>query len=110
MPRVIIGTTPVQLAWANNKRRKWELQFIPSSIINTNTGKIYVKRGSAPKADDASNTWDNVLNPGAVVGDNLDDSQEKSPWLGDIWAVSDTSGQICTFEEYNIQETPKPTS
>ncbi len=104
MPRIVIGTSPKQLAWYNPKRRKWELQFIPSSIIATNTGKIYLKRGSAPKADDTSNTWDHVLNSGAAVGDNMDEQQKECAWKGDVWAISDTADQVCTMEEYNITE------
>ncbi len=77
---------------------------MPSSIIAGNTGKIYVKRGSAPKADDASNTWDHLLNSGASVGDNTGDQQPKCPWLDDVWAISDTADQVCTLEEANIIE------
>lgn|SRR3990167_5050708 len=109
MPRIIIGVLPKQIMWRNPNRRKWEIQFIPSSIIAGNTGKIYIKRGSAPKADDNSNTWDHVLIGGASVGDNISDQQKKSPWLDDVWAISDTADQICTLEEQNIVENDKST-
>lgn len=104
MPRIVVGTLPKQIAWYNLKRRMWELQFLPASIIATNTGKIYIKRGSAPKADDNSNTWDYLLNAGASVGDNVDNQQKESPWKGDVWVISDTADQVCTIEESNIKE------
>jgi len=108
MPRITIGVLPKQIMFRNTKRRKWEIQFLPSSIIAGNTGKIYIKRGSAPKADDNSNTWDHVLNAGASIGDNTGDQQPKSPWLDDVWAISDTADQICTLEEQNVAENEKP--
>ena len=108
MPRILIGVLPKQIMFRNKKRRKWELQFLPSSIIAGNTGKIYVKRGSAPVANDNSNTWDHLLNAGSSVGDNVSDQQEKSPWLDDVWAISDTTDQVCTLEESNIAENEQP--
>jgi len=104
MPRIIIGTLPVQLTWGNPKRKSWELQFIPSSIEAGNTGKIYFKRGSAPKADAASNTWDGVLNAGASVGDNTDKIAKEAEFKGSIWAISDTADQVCTFDEQTFSE------
>ena len=104
MPRITIGTTPIQLAWRNPKRKSWELEFIPASIISGNTGIVFVKRGSAPKADILSNTWDHTLSSGDQAGDNLDGAADKSPWEGDIWAVSDAAAQICTFRETNQDE------
>jgi len=99
MPRLIIGIEPVQLSWGNPKRKSWEIQFIPSSIIATNTGNIFVKRGSAPKADLASNTYDAVLNAGASTGDNVDKTAKEADFKGSLWAISDTADQVVTFEE-----------
>lgn len=104
MPRVIIGTAPVQLSWGNKKRKSWELQFVPSSIIGTNLGNIFVKRGSAPKADLASNTYDHVLNAGASVGDNVDKTAKEADFKGSIWAISDTADQVATFDETSTEE------
>lgn len=104
MPRVVVGTTPIQLAWSNPRRKKWEAEFLPASIIAGNTGKVYIKRGSAPVASDTSNTWDHVLNSGAAVGDNIDDSSPESPWKGAIYAVSDTADQVLTFLETEIEQ------
>lgn len=104
MPRVIIGTTPVQLSWYNPKRKSWEIQFIPSSMIGTNTGNIFVKRGSAPKADLTSNTYDSVLNAGASVGDNVDKTAKEADFKGSLWAISDTADQVATFEESSMTE------
>jgi len=109
MPRQIVGVEPVQLAYGNPKRKRWIMQFLPTSIEAGNTGLIYVKRGSAPAASAGSNTWDQVLNSGSGAGDNMDDAQPECPWKGDVWAISDTAGQVITILETNVEEKPTPT-
>jgi len=106
MPRVTIGTEPVQVARYNTKRRVLAVQFIPSSIIVGNTGLIFGKFGSAPKADTASNTWDFLLNPGAADGSNIGETALEAPMKEDLWLISDTAGQIVNVDERNIQEAP----
>lgn len=109
MPRLTIGTTPIQVAWRNDKRLSLSAQFVPASIIAGNTGLVFGKWGSAPKADTASNTWDFVLNPGASDGTNTDESQAQAPEKRDLWLVSDTAGQIMNLVEKNIHEAPSST-
>ena len=82
--------------------------MIPSSIVAGNTGLIFGKFGSAPKADINSNTWDFVLNSGATDGSNLYETTDKAYNEQELWLVSDTASQLV-----NVSETlmpPKPTA
>jgi hypothetical protein len=104
MPRTTIGTEPVQVAWRNTKRFSLLAEFIPSSLIAGNTGIIYGKFGSAPKADAASNTWDFILNPGASNGANTSETQKQASEVRDLWLISDTEGQIMNVVEHNVED------
>ena len=110
MPRVTIGTEPVQVARYNPKRRVLAVQFIPSSIIAGNTGLIFGKFGSAPKADTASNTWDFLLNAGAADGTNIGETATEAPLKDDLWLISDTAAQIVNIDDRNMQEAPEPST
>lgn len=102
MARLLIGTTPVQVAWRNPNRVSLSVQFTPSSIIAGNTGLIFGKWGSAPVASTSSNSWDFLLNSGAADGTNIDQTREEAQEKGDLWLVSDTAAQ-----EVNIVEVSK---
>lgn len=104
MPRATIGTTPLQVAFRNNKRRVLSVQFIPSSIVAGNTGLIFGKFGAAPVASADSNSWDFMLNAGAADGTNIDESLPEAPNKQDLWLISDTAGQIVNVIERNIGE------
>lgn len=104
MPRLTIGTTPIQVAWRNPKRFSLAVQFLPSSIIAGNTGLIFGKFGAAPVANVESNTWDFVLNPGAADGTNIDEALAKAPEERDLWLISDTAAQIINVVEKNLPE------
>jgi len=105
MSRLTIGTEPVQAARPNPIRLSLAVQFLPTGVIAGNTGLIYGKFGSAPKADPLSNTWDFVLNAGATDGTNLDESLTKAPITEDLWLVSDTANQIVSLvERYQTEE------
>lgn len=80
------------------------VQFLPSSIVAGNTGLIFGKWGSAPKADANSNTYDFVLNAGAADGTNLDESLKEAPQKGDLWLISDTAAQQVNVIEHNFDE------
>lgn len=102
MARVSIGVLPKQVVFKNEKRLSLSAQFLPAGIIAGNTGLIYGKWGSAPKADPLSNTWDFVLNPGATEGTNLDEALPKAPNTDDLWLISDTADQIISLTERHI--------
>lgn len=104
MARISIGTTPVQAARPNPKRLSLSVQFLPTGIIGGNTGLVFGKFGSAPKADLASNTWDFVLNAGSTDGTNLDEALAKAPITEDLWLISDTPDQIVSLVERYIEE------
>lgn len=104
MGQVTVGTEPVQIAWYNPKRKKLIIQFLPASIFSGNTGLVFLKRGSAPVASLTSNSWDAVLNSGSTDGENIDEANPKADYIGDVWLVSDTAGQIVNVSEYNTAE------
>jgi len=93
MSILTIGIEPKQVAYLNKNRFQISVQLIPSSIVAGNTGLVYGKFGSAPKADINSGTWDFVLNPGAVDGSNLYESKDKAHVDKDLWLISDTANQ-----------------
>lgn len=102
MSLAIIGQEPVQVAFQNPNRFQLTVQLIPSSIIAGNTGLVFGKWGSAPKADINSNTWDFVLNAGAVDGTNLYETRDDAYLKKDLWLISDTASQ-----QVNVVETEK---
>ena len=97
-----IGLDPIQGAQLNKNRHSISVQMLPSSIVAGNTGLVYGKFGSAPKADINSNTWDFVLNPGAADGSSLYETTDKSYITQELWLVSDTAGQLVNIVERSI--------
>jgi hypothetical protein len=104
MSQRIISTEPIQVAFSNPRRFQLTVQLIPSSIIAGNSGLVYGKWGSAPKADINSNTWDFVLNAGAVDGTNLYETRDKSVLIQDLWLIADTTNQIVNLIEVEVRE------
>lgn len=102
--KIVIGTEPVQLASPNRKRKRWELQFVPASIEAGNTGLIYIGRGYPPSTNADSPSKDHVLNSGSSVGDNVDALLPECPYKGAVFAISDTTSQVCTMFEENVEE------
>jgi len=94
-----IGVEPIQVAPRNPNRHSISVQLVPSSIVPGNTGLIYGKFGSAPKADINSNSWDFVLNAGAADGANLYETTDRSYLTQELWLISDTAGQVVNIVE-----------
>lgn len=90
----------------NPKRKTLSVQLLPSSLVAANTGNVFGKWGSAPKADFSSNSWDFVLNAGSTDGTNLDESQAQAPRKDSLWLTADTAGQIVNINEQNVEATP----
>jgi hypothetical protein len=101
MARLSVGTDPIQIAWYNPKRFSLAVEFVASSVIAGNTGLVYGKFGSCPVASIISNTWDFLLNAGAVDGTNTAESLGAAPDFRDLWLVSDTADQIINYVERN---------
>lgn len=99
MPQLTIGTTPVQLIKPNKKRTAWEIQFVPSSIIATNTGLVFVQVGDPPGNATESNQYDEVLNAGASVKRSLRDGDSAYLVQSAVWLRSDTANQIVIIKE-----------
>ncbi|MBI4135077.1 MAG: hypothetical protein HY471_03165 [Candidatus Sungbacteria bacterium] len=104
MPRLSVGTLPIQVAWLNEKRFSVAAQMLPTGIEAGNTGLVYGKFGSAPVAAAASNSWDFVLNAGASDGSNVNEQLPEAPDKRDLWLVSDTAAQIVNVTEKNVHE------
>lgn len=94
-----IGTTPVCILPANDKRRRWYIQFIPSSIQANNTGLIFLGRGFQPVATVGHASQGEVLNAGAAIEEVKEFMDDSRPYKGNIFIVSDTAGQQCVVEE-----------
>ncbi len=99
MPRVTVGTTPRQILRPNPKRIKWEVQFVPSSIIAGNTGLVFISRGGPAGGVADLATADETLNAGASTTENLKDGSSEERVKDEVWAVSDTAGQIINVSE-----------
>lgn len=99
-----IGTEPIQVAVSNPNRHQLTVQLLPNSIAPGNTGLVFGKWGSAPKADINSNTWDFVLNSGAADGTNFYDATDKAHITQELWLISDTAGQLVNVVEQSTFE------
>jgi len=104
MPRITVGTDPIQVAPRNDRRFSLSVEYVSDSVIATNNAKVYLKFGSPPVASDTSNTWDEVLNPGAIAGTNQSGTQKKAPLTQECWVVSSASGQILNVNERLVVE------
>ena len=100
MAKLIIGTTPVQIAPTNPRRIGWELQFIPSSVIAGNTGLVFVSRDKIPTASTAGENNENILVAAAAIERKLENGDSKDEVQGAIWGIADTASQQCTFKEF----------
>lgn len=106
----IIGTTPVQIAPRNPRRHALSVQLLPTSVASGNTGKVYGKFGSAPIASITSNSWDFVLNAGAVDGANLYESTQEAFIKEELWVTADAANQQVNVVETLLPETPPAAS
>jgi hypothetical protein len=94
-----IGTEPIQVAPANPNRAYISVQLLPNNIAAGNTGLVFGKFGSAPKADINSNSWDFVLNAGAADGDNLFEARDEALLKQELWIIADTAAQVVNVVE-----------
>ena len=97
MQTISIGTTPIIILQPTKMRAPWELQFIPSSIIAGNSGKVFISRGSVPSATAGDLSQGEVLTAGAVTGGGRQGDIDVPANPREVWAVSDTSNQICVL-------------
>lgn len=104
MRTVTIGTTVTLLANANPARRRWSLQFVPSSIIAGNTGKVYIGRGFTPTATDGDANQGDVLSAGSSIEEKKAFPDDVLPWKGMLWFVASAAGQILVFDEQSASD------
>lgn len=110
MARFIVGTGHAQVAPRNNRRLSLSVEYISDSVIATNNAKIYGKFGSAPVASDDSNSWDFVLNPGAIDGTNQNQSLPEAPNKEELWLIASGADQIVNVVERQIDARPAPSN
>ena len=99
MQTVFIGTTPFLLSSANKNRRRFTLEFTPSSEIAGNTGSIYFGRGFVPNAVKGDPNQGDLMNAGSVIDESKAYEGDTLPYKGMLWAVADTADQQCTYDE-----------
>ena len=99
MARISVGTVPTQVLAPNMKRTKWEIEFLPSSIIAGNTGLVYMGIGSPPGNTLTKISYDAVMNAGASNQRNSKDGHSDLEVKSAIWLQSDTADQICLVRE-----------
>jgi len=104
MPRMIVGTDHVQVAPRNDRRLSLSVEYVSDAVIATNNAKIYGKFGSAPVASDDSNSWDFVLNPGAIDGTNQNQSLPEAPNKEEVWLIASATGQIINVVERSLDD------
>lgn len=97
--RLVIGTEPVQVLAPNNKRTKWEVEFVPSSVIAGNTGLVYMGIGNPPGNVVTRTSYDAVMNPGASNQRNTKEGHSDLEVHSAIWLQSDTAGQVVLVRE-----------
>lgn len=110
MARIIVGQSHVQVAPRNNRRLSVSVEYVSDSVIAGNNAKIYGKFGSPPVASDESNSWDFVLNPGAIDGSNQGQSLPEAPNKDELWLIASAAGQIVNVVERHIDADPAPLS
>lgn len=99
MARIAVGTTPMQVLAPNPRRTKWEVEFLPSSIVAGNTGLVYMGIGSPPGNALTKISYDAVMNPGASNERNTKDGHSDMEVKNAIWLQADTADQICLVRE-----------
>jgi len=99
MPRILIGTVPQQVLAPNGRRTKWEIEFIPSSVIAGNTGLVYMAIGNPPGNALTKNSYDAVMNAGSSNQRNTKDGHSALEVQSAIWLQADTAGQVCLIRE-----------
>lgn len=104
MSAITVGTDPIQAAPRNPRRHSLTVQLLPNNVEAGNTGLVFGKFGSAPYASLESNSWDFVLNAGALDGTNVYMASDTAVVSQELWLVSDAAGQRVNVVERQIPE------
>lgn len=99
MSRILVGTTPVQVLAPNTRRTKWEVEFLPSSVVAGNTGLVFLGIGNPPGNSLTKTTHDAVMNAGASNEKNTKDGHSNLEVQSAIWLQSDTADQVVMVRE-----------
>lgn len=99
MSRILIGTDPVQVLAPNARRTKWEVEFLPSSVVAGNTGLVFLGIGNPPGNSLTRTSYDAVMNAGASNQRNTKDGHSEMEVKNAIWLQADTADQVCLVRE-----------
>lgn len=99
MKRITVGTDPVLVMDSNPKRTGWSITVPPVSLEASNTGIVQIGVGFQPVAELTSPQAGTKLNAGSATGDDKQFPEDNSVHKGQIWARSDTAGQIIEVDE-----------
>ena len=97
--RILVGTDPVQILAPNARRTKWEVEFLPSSVVSGNVGLVYLAIGNPPGNVLTRTSYDAVMNPGSSNERNTKDGHSKMEVQSAIWIQSDTIDQVVMVRE-----------
>jgi len=106
MRTLFIGTAAVRLSDENPARQYWRLEFTPSSVVAGNTGHVFVGRGFVPNGIIGDPNQGDVMNSGATIDEETLFPGDSSVFKGAVYAVADTAGQQCTYDEKNLPTAP----
>ena len=99
MPRIVVGTTAVQILRPNKGRKKWYIEFIPSSIIAGNTGLVFIGIGNPPGSAVTATSYNEVLNSGSATYRNATVASTEREIQEAIWAIADAADQVINVSE-----------
>ena len=94
-----VGTSPVLLANARQSRSSISVTVLPSSVASGNTGVVYVQKDAPASASSGSPVSGDALTQGSQWAETGQYASDPNVFRGQLWAVSDTAGQVVTVDE-----------
>lgn len=100
--RVIVGTSPVILANHNAQRSSISVTYVPSIVETGNTGTLFIGKGFPPSAVLGNPNQGDPVKQSSVFSISSNIPDRSDVFRGQIWAVSDTAGQVVIVDEENV--------
>lgn len=104
MAKLIVTTTPQQVLPPNPRRTSFEIQYVPASVIATNTGLVFLAINKIPSANSAGENNEHILISGASLTRALALGDSVAEVTGALWAISDTADQQLTLKEFLAED------
>lgn len=99
IPKVVtVGTSPVLLLPARDRRVQWTVIFPSTAKISGNTGNVWVGVSQAPQASAGNSAAQHQMSPGEDYGETDPNFNRQDPTSAivskdAIYAISDTASQ-----------------